>query len=116
MSLMTLASCTNSEATPSSTLKPTENTSAPAKQKLLYVDVREDDEWTAGHIEWAMHVKLGEIETGRFEQIPKDTPVALYCRSGRRSGIAYDILTKAWYTNITNVWGMEQVRGVTIIR
>ncbi|MFZ2256430.1 MAG: rhodanese-like domain-containing protein [Patescibacteria group bacterium] len=47
-------------------------------------------------------MKLADIEAGRLDKIPKDTPVALYCRSGRRSSIAYDILTKAGYTNITN--------------
>jgi rhodanese-related sulfurtransferase len=64
-------------------------------EKTIYVDVREDDEWAAGHVDGALHVKLGDIQAGKFDAIPKDVPVALYCRSGRRSGIAYDILTKA---------------------
>jgi phage shock protein E len=116
LSLLTLASCTKTEATPSNAMKQTENTSIPSKQTLLYVDVREDEEWAAGHIEWAMHVKLGDIEAGNFSAIPKDTPVALYCRSGRRSAIAHGVLKNAGYTNITDVWGMESVRGVKIVR
>ena len=51
LSLLTLASCTKTEATPSNAMKQTENTSIPSKQTLLYVDVREDEEWAAGHIE-----------------------------------------------------------------
>jgi phage shock protein E len=61
-------------------------------------------------------VKLGDIEAGNFSQIPKDTPVNLYCRSGRRSAIAYNILNNAGYTNITDVGGMEQIQGVNITR
>jgi len=118
-SLIALASCTNSEVTPSSTINPkwnaTETASKP-REEVLYVDVREDDEWKAGHIEWALHVKLGDIEAGKFDQIPKDTPVSLYCRSGRRSGIAYDILTKAGYINVKNVWGMDGIASVKIVR
>ena len=51
LSLLTLASCTKTEATPSNAMKQTENASIPSKQTLLYVDVREDEEWAAGHIE-----------------------------------------------------------------
>lgn len=63
--------------------------------QVLYVDVREPDEWAAGHIEGAIHVPLGQIEAGTYDQISKDIPVKLYCQSGRRSGIALDILKKA---------------------
>lgn len=86
-------------------------------QKIsLYVDVREQNEWDAWHIQWAMHIPLGDIESGKYSQIPKDIPVFLYCRSGRRSGIAYDILRKAGYTNISNVWWMAEVPQVTIVQ
>lgn len=114
LSLLLLASCTQIPKT--DTKSPPPQASVTPTSKTLYVDVREDDEWTAGHIEWAMHVKLGEIEAGKFDQIPKDTPVSLYCRSGRRSGIAYRILKNAGYTHITDVWAMEQLQGVTIVR
>lgn len=112
LSLITLASCTNTKATPSNTIQPNNVQT----NQTLYVDVREDNEWAAGHIEWALHVKLGDIEAGNFSVIPKDIPVNLYCRSGRRSAIAYNILKNAGYTNITDVWGMDSVRGVTIVR
>ena len=85
------------------------NTQIPLK--TLYVDVREDDEWAAWHIDWALHVKLGDIEAGKLDAIPKDVPVALYCRSGRRSGIAYDILSKAWYTNIRDAGAITNIAG-----
>ena len=113
-SLLLLAGCTTETLDQSTRVTPVHANQA--QSHLLYVDVREDDEWQAGHIDWAIHVKLGDIEAGRLDKIPKDTPVALYCRSGRRSGIAYDILKKAGYTNITNVWGIDQVPWVQIVK
>jgi phage shock protein E len=113
-SFLLLASCT-SETLEKNTQVSTVNATQ-TRSTALYVDVREPSEWQAGHIEWAILVPLADIEAGRLDKIPKDTPVALYCRSGRRSGIAYDILKKAGYTNISNVWGMDQVPWVQIVR
>ena len=108
-----LASCTWSNA---ETTNQTNKTNNQQTTQSLYVDVREDNEWAAGHVEWALHVKLGDIEAGNFSAIPKDVPVNLYCRSGRRSAIAPSILKNAGYTNITDVGGMESLRGVNIVR
>lgn len=113
-SALLVTSCTSEtldENTQVSTVNVTQTQST-----ALYVDVREPSEWQAGHIEWAILVPLSEIEAGKYDKIPKNTPVNLYCRSGRRSGIAYDILTKAGYTNVSNVWGMDQVPWVQIIK
>lgn len=112
LSFITLASCTNTKATPSSTIQPTNVQT----NKTLYVDVREPSEWAAGHVDGAILVPLGQIEGGDYSQIPKDVPVRLYCHSGRRAGIALDILTKAGYTNVENVGGIESVAGVKIVR
>ncbi len=86
------------------------------KNTLVYVDVREDSEWDAGHIKGAIHVPLGEIQAGNFEKIPKNTNVALYCRSGRRADIALEILKKAGYKNIQNLGGMRDIKNVEIVR
>lgn len=112
-SLFILSSCTPSSDVRVQDVSATEQVS---QENLLYIDVREDNEWAAWHIEWAIHVKLWDIQAGNYSQIPKDTPVALYCRSGNRSGIAYDILSKAWYTNITNAWGITEIEWVKIVQ
>lgn len=100
-SILFLASC--NQSSPEVTVIKDTTPIIQSQSQTLYVDVREPSEWQAGHIDGAILVPLGEIESGDFRKIPKDTPVKLYCRSGRRSGIAYDILTKAGYTNISNV-------------
>ncbi|MBL7502246.1 rhodanese-like domain-containing protein [Frankia sp. CNm7] len=57
----------------------------PAGDDTLFVlDVREPDEWAAGHIDGAVHIPMGEL-VARIEEIPRSTRVIAVCRSGRRS-------------------------------
>jgi rhodanese-related sulfurtransferase len=51
------------------------------------VDVREDDEWAAGHAPGAQHVPLGTL-AARSSEIPQDRELYVICRSGTRSGYA----------------------------
>jgi len=65
------------------------STDLPAGAFLL--DVREDDEWAAGHAPDAVHVRLGEL-TARFAELPHDREVYVICRSGTRSAYAAQAL------------------------
>jgi rhodanese-related sulfurtransferase len=56
--------------------------SIPAGAFLL--DVREPDEWAAGHIDSALHVPVGQI-MDRVGELPGDRPIAVFCRGGGRS-------------------------------
>ena len=67
---------------------------AQADHHLL--DVREDDEWQAGHIEGAQHIPLGELGE-RIGELPKDRPIVAVCRSGSRSGAAVRGLKQLGY-------------------
>ncbi len=53
----------------------------------VVVDVREADEWAAGHAPNAVHIPLGEL-TARLEELPDGDAVPVVCRSGARSGRA----------------------------
>jgi rhodanese-related sulfurtransferase len=64
-----------------------------AEDAIVLVDVREDDEWAAGHVEGAIHVPLGEL-AARLEELPDDKPVVTMCRSGRRSRQAFGVLSQ----------------------
>ena len=55
----------------------------------LLVDVREDDEWAAGHAPAALHVPLGRLAQ---TQLPAGLPVLAICRSGNRSATAAALL------------------------
>jgi rhodanese-related sulfurtransferase len=54
------------------------------RSELHLLDVREQDEWDAGHIEGAQHVPLGELGS-RLAEVPKAQVVVAVCRSGSRS-------------------------------
>ena len=70
---------------------------AKGRTDLRVLDVREDDEWQAGHISGAQHIPLGQLR-GRLEEIPKDKPILAVCRHGNRSEAATRGLRTLGYT------------------
>lgn len=71
---------------------------------VTIVDVRERDEYNAGHIPGALLIPLSELPQ-RLKDMPRDTEVILVCRSGNRSQQAYDYLKQQGFTNIHNLVG-----------
>lgn len=55
----------------------------PASAYVL--DVREDDEWVAGHVPASCHMPMAEVRR-RLDELPADREVVVVCRSGHRSG------------------------------
>lgn len=70
----------------------------PIPEGFTLVDVREDDEWEAGHAPGALHIPLGEL-ADRIDELP-DGDLMIVCRKGGRSANATDILSangiEAW--------------------
>jgi rhodanese-related sulfurtransferase len=60
------------------------------------LDVREDDEWQAGHIDGAQHIPLGELGE-RLSELPSGRSIVAVCRSGGRSGNAVRGLRQLGY-------------------
>ena len=58
------------------------------------LDVREDDEWAAGHVPGATHVPLGQLGA-RTAEVPRDQQIYVICRSGIRSARAAQALDGA---------------------
>ena len=72
----------------------------------VLVDVREDDEWAAGHAAGAQHLSKGVIERDIEAAIPeKDRTLVLYCGGGYRSALAADSLQKMGYSNVLSLDG-----------
>jgi rhodanese-related sulfurtransferase len=60
------------------------------------IDVREPDEWEAGHVPGARNVQLVEL-TAAAETIRRDRPVIFGCRSGNRSRMAAEAFRESGY-------------------
>lgn len=71
---------------------------------IVLIDVREQEEYDAGHIPGVALIPLGQVPD-RMSEIPKDKTVILTCRSGNRSGQAADFLREQGYTNVHNMQG-----------
>lgn len=73
----------------------------------IILDVREQDEYDAGHIPGAILIPYTRIEEEASEKLTdKDQLILVYCRSGRRSKIAADALVELGYTNIREFGGI----------
>ncbi|MBB6122030.1 rhodanese-like domain-containing protein [Nocardiopsis algeriensis] len=70
------------------------------------LDVREDDEWSAGHAPRAVHVPLGRLDE-RADDIPRDRKVYVVCRAGGRSAQAAAALNRAGWDAVNVSGGMQ---------
>jgi rhodanese-related sulfurtransferase len=109
--LMFLAGCANAPtASPSSSanaLKPNVDVSEAAILRdngAFVLDVRETYEWDAGHIPNATLIQLGTLNQ-RLNEIPKDKPIVVVCRSGNRSQKGRDVLLSAGFGQVTSMDG-----------
>jgi rhodanese-related sulfurtransferase len=73
---------------------------------VFLLDVREHEEWAAGHAPSARHIPLGEL-AGRVGEVPQGEAVYVICRSGGRSAHAADALTGAGWNAINVAGGMQ---------
>ncbi len=77
-----------------------------AGEKLILVDVREDNEWAKGHLPGAVHLGKGIIERDIEQAVPDTSAkVILYCGGGFRSALVADNLQKMGYTNVESMDG-----------
>ena len=74
----------------------------------LWIDVRTAEEFGQGHVPGAVNIPYEEI-TGRIGEVTddKEALIYLYCRSGRRSGIAKEALDQAGFRQVVNIGGFE---------
>jgi rhodanese-related sulfurtransferase len=68
------------------------------------LDVREDDEWTAGHVPGALHVPMMEIPA-RADELPTDRDVVVVCRVGGRSAQVVAYLRQNGFDRMINLDG-----------
>jgi rhodanese-related sulfurtransferase len=75
-------------------------------ERFLLVDVREDNEWSKGHLPGAVHMGRGVIERDIEKSVPETgTKLILYCGGGFRSALVADNLQKMGYMNVESMDG-----------
>ena len=76
----------------------------PDGRRPLLVDVRNLDEFTEARVAGARFIPLPEF-AARFDELPRDRPLFLFCRSGSRSAAATTHLISLGWTDVSNVDG-----------
>ncbi len=79
----------------------------------LIIDVRTPEEFAAGHIDGAINIPYDQIDANlpALKKTQKEENILVYCRSGRRSEIAKQTLSKLGYKGVQNGGGMTELTG-----
>ena len=77
-----------------------------------WIDVRTAKEFDDGHLDGAVHIPYEVIGDQIAAAVPdKDAEIHIYCRTGRRSGIALKTLEGMGYTNVVNEGAYARLKG-----
>ena len=71
---------------------------------LFVLDVRTPQEYAEGHVPGAVNVPHDQLAS-RLAEVPKDKDVVIYCKSGRRSALAADVLAANGYSRLSHLEG-----------
>lgn len=75
-------------------------------------DVRTREEFAAGHFAGAVNWPNGDIQAGKLPNVPKDTKMYVYCRSGNRSSQSAAALRAVGFSNIVDLHGLADVQAI----
>lgn len=77
-----------------------------SQRSWVLIDVRENDEFRAGHLSGARGIGRGVLEYHIADEVPDtDTEIVLYCRGGNRSALAAESLQHMGYSNVASMSG-----------
>lgn len=109
VSILALAACSNDSA--SYETIDIDEVEAKMKEGFVVLDVREPDEFTAGHIPSAQNKPLSVLQQDDFSELSKEEQYIVICRSGNRSQTASEILVNAGYEVVNVSAGMSSWTG-----
>jgi rhodanese-related sulfurtransferase len=77
----------------------------------VLLDVREPDEYAAGHVPGSINLPLSAIDTAEIQLPRRDAPLFVYCLAGTRSARAVARLKAMGYSSVENIGGIRSYRG-----
>ena len=81
------------------------------ENNAVLLDVRTPEEHKSGYLEGAVLLPLADLESKISSKVSdKNTPVYIYCRSGRRAGTAVEKLKAMGYTDLHNLGGLKDAQ------
>ena len=83
-----------------------------AEEDTVLVDVREADEYALGRIPGSINVPLSDFARIEDEVPDKGTRTFVYCFSGGRSDMGASFMKSKGYTDVTNIGGIVQYKGI----
>lgn len=91
--------------------------SGSAVAETIWIDVRSAEEFNDGHLPGAVNIVHTEISS-KIAAITQDknAEIKLYCRSGRRSGLAEAALKELGYTKVQNAGGFEALSATQLAK
>src|SRR6476620_9235456 len=73
------------------------------KERVIYLDVREPNEWNLGRLPGAVHLPRGNLETKVEALIDRGQRVVIYCARGNRSALAALTMKQMGYENVSSM-------------
>jgi rhodanese-related sulfurtransferase len=86
-------------------ISPSEAKELHARGDVVFVDVREPNEYNLGRVPGALPLPRGTIENRAESSLPRDKPLILYCGGGSRSALAADTLQQMGWTDVRSMSG-----------
>ena len=76
-----------------------------SKEDVVYLDVREPNEWNLGRIPGAVHLPRGNLESKLEGVVDRSRKIVVYCARGNRSALAALTMKQMGYDNVTSMAG-----------
>lgn len=91
-----------------------DNVTAPATSELTLIDVRDIEEFAAGHLPNATNIPFNDgTLAAQIPTLDPNVAYGVYCRSGNRSGQAVALMKDAGFTNLVDLGGLEAAVSAT---
>ena len=73
------------------------------RAEVVYLDVREPNEWNLGRLPGAIHIPRGQLESNIEARVDREETIVIYCARGNRSALAADTLQQMGYENVSSM-------------